>query len=444
MKLIALIKPFFRSLILLIILNLIIKPIWVFGIDRQVQNVTGLEAYGQYFALLNLCMVMQFLLDLGITPYVNRKFSAEPEGARVLASQAFTIKLLLSIGYTLTVLLVAIFTGVANWSLLILLILMQVLTTFLMLLRAYLSGAQQFTQDAWLSVSDKIFVILAAGWLLLWPGISGGMTIHRFVLIQIGGMLLALVLAICFLYRHKKELLIIRLDINRGDILASSLPFALNIFFMTALFRADGFMLERLVQNGAYHAGVYASAFRLTDAVGMMGSLVAGFLLPYISRNWQQNNAAEPVLRVCLYFLMVPAILIATGGWFLSDQINHLLYHGRAAEAATVIRILLLCLPALGLIQIYGTQLTATGHIKPFLRVSALFAILNIGINAFMIPAFGSEGAAWTAFFTQSVFALVVAYLAARRTGIRIHAADAIALLALALLSVLMYKWLIL
>ena len=444
MKLFDHVKPFFSSLLLLVILNLIIKPLWVFGIDRQVQNVTGLEAYGNYFALLNLCMMMQFLLDLGITPYFNRKFSAEPNNVEMLASQAFTIKLLLSLLFTLVVMLVAFFTGVANWSLLGMLMVMQVLTTFLLLFRAYLSGAQQFNQDAWLSVTDKIFVIVATGWLLLWPGMSGGVTINRFVMIQIGGMVLSVGLAIFFLYRHRKDILMVRLNIDSGIILKSSLPFALNIFFMTALFRADGFMVERLVENGDYHAGVYASAFRLTDAVNMMGFLVAGFLLPYISRNWQNKAASELVLRVCLYFLLVPAIVIATAGWFLADEINNLLYHARAPEASVVIRILLLCLPALAVIQVYGTHLTATGHIKTFLGISAFFALLNISLNVFIIPAFGNEGAAWTAVATQSLFAAGVAYIAARKTKIRLPMTDAFLYLTLLLISILIFKWLIL
>jgi len=444
MKLIHTVKPFFSSLLLLIVLNLIIKPFWVIGIDRQVQNVTGLDAYGSYFALLNLCLMMQFLLDLGITPYFNRKFSAESDHVKVLAAQAFTIKLLLGLLYTMAVLLMALFTGVANWSLLSMLMILQVLTTFLLLFRAYLSGAQQFRQDAWLSVTDKIFVIAATGGLLLWPGISGGVTINRFVLIQIGGMLLALLLAVFFLYQHKKEILIIRLHISDASVLKASLPFALNIFFMTALFRADGFMLERMVDNGDYQAGVYASAFRLTDAVNMMGFLVAGFLLPYLSRNWQNPETSQLVLRVCLYFLIVPAIVIAIGGWFLSDEINQLLYHSRAPEASGVIRILLQCLPAMALIQVYGTHLTATGHIQVFLRVSAFYALLNIGLNIFVIPAFGVRGAAWIAVATQSVFALAVTYLAVRKTGLRFAAADAALYLVLALVTVLVFKWLIL
>ncbi len=444
MKILENVKPFFSSLLLLVVLNVLVKPVWVFGIDRQVQNTTGLEAYGNYFALLNLCMVMQFLLDFGVTPYFNRKISSDPGDVKVLAAQSFTIKLLLSLLYTLAIILIAVFTGVANWSLLGLLISLQIITTFLLLMRAYLSGAQQFTQDAWVSVTDKIFVILAAGSLLMFPGISGGITINRFALIQIGGMLFSMALAIFFLYRHKKDILIIKLQFNGFSILKSSLPFAMNIFFMTALFRADGFMLERLIDRGAYHAGVYASAFRLTDAVNMMGFLVAGFLLPYFSRNWPDEGQTEPVLRGCLYFLMVPAIVLAAGGWFFADQINQLLYHTRAPEASLVIRILLMCLPGLALIQIFGTLLTATGHIKAFMRISLFFALANIITNLFVIPRFGTHGAAWTAFLTQSVFAVAVTYLAASRTGIRFRTMDMLNFLLLMVVTVLIFNWVIL
>jgi O-antigen/teichoic acid export membrane protein len=98
----------------------------------------------------------------------------------------------------------------------------------------------------------------------------------------------------------------------------------------------------------------------------------------------------------------------------------------------------------MALIQVYGTHLTATGHIQVFLRVSAFFALLNIGLNIFVIPAFGVRGAAWIAVATQSVFALAVTYLAVRKTGLRFAAADAALYLVLALVTVLVFKWLIL
>jgi O-antigen/teichoic acid export membrane protein len=441
MKLFQQLRPFFGSLLLLVVLNLIIKPVWVFGIDREVQNLAGLASYGKYFALLNLCLVLQFMLDLGITPYFNKQISAGEHEPHALASQAFSIKFLLSIGYTITVTAIAAITGVLDYGLLFLIILLQVTSTFMLLLRAYLTGAQRFVQDAWVSVADKLFVIIVAGFLLLWPGISGGITINRFVWVQIGGMLFAVALAIFFLYRKNRELILIRFRTPDSAILMASLPYALNIFFMTALFRADGFMIERIMPEGAYHAGVYASAFRLADAVNMVGFLVAGFLLPFISRNWPDKRSIAFVLRASRYFLLVPAIVIAVGGWFFAEELNSLLYDAREDKATVVIRILLMSLPALALIQVYGTHLTATGEIRQFLRLSGAFAMLNILVNLFVIRIFGTEGAAWVAFGTQTLFALFLTYLAARRTGIDLHMGDLKYYIALMLITVLIFQW---
>jgi O-antigen/teichoic acid export membrane protein len=427
-------KPFFSSLAVLIALNLLVKPVWVFGIDRPVQNAVGLETYGQYFALLNLCLVLQFLLDLGITPYFSRQASSSVHGATALASQAFAIKLLLSIGYTIAVFAVAAATGSQSWQLITMLVIMQVMNTFLLLLRAYLASAQQFTADAWVSVADKIFVIGAAGLMLFYPGISGGITIHRFVAIQIGGIALSILLAILLLFRYNRELLLLRFRVPESSILLASLPFALNIFFMTALMRADGFLLSRLSSARDYDAGVYAAAFRLTDAVNMVGYLLAGFLLPYVARHWPDRDRVSYVARICRSFLLFLAVVVSVVGWFYADWINQLLYHRQEPLVADVIRILILCLPPLAMIQIYGTHLTATGHIKTFMRISALFAALNILLNLFLVPHYGPSGAAWVALGTQALYAAALSYLATKRTGLSFHGKDLLLFMGLALL----------
>jgi len=45
-------RKFITNLALVIFLNLLVKPFWIFGIDRTVQNVVGAESYGLYFSLL--------------------------------------------------------------------------------------------------------------------------------------------------------------------------------------------------------------------------------------------------------------------------------------------------------------------------------------------------------------------------------------------------------
>ena len=60
-------KDFIFNVILLIFLNLLIKPFWILGIDVGVQNRVGAENYGLYFAVFNFTFLFNMLLDMGIT-----------------------------------------------------------------------------------------------------------------------------------------------------------------------------------------------------------------------------------------------------------------------------------------------------------------------------------------------------------------------------------------
>ena len=57
-------KKFISNLILLALLNLVIKPVAIFGIDVTVQNRVGSEDYGLYFSLLNFTYLFNILLTL--------------------------------------------------------------------------------------------------------------------------------------------------------------------------------------------------------------------------------------------------------------------------------------------------------------------------------------------------------------------------------------------
>ena len=50
---ISLKRKFVTNLVLIILLNLLIKPLWIFGIDRNVQIITGKEDFGMYATLLS-------------------------------------------------------------------------------------------------------------------------------------------------------------------------------------------------------------------------------------------------------------------------------------------------------------------------------------------------------------------------------------------------------
>ena len=73
-------------------------------------------------------------------------------------------------------------------------------------------------------------------------------------------------------------------------ILRKSFPYALLILLMGFYYRTDGIMLERMLENGAYEAGVYAQAFRFFEAGNMLAYLFGVLLFPMFQdhRNYRR------------------------------------------------------------------------------------------------------------------------------------------------------------
>ena len=69
-------KKFLTNLALILFLNLLIKPIYILGIETQVQNQTQAASFGIYFAIYNFCFILTIILDFGITNF-NNKYIAQ-------------------------------------------------------------------------------------------------------------------------------------------------------------------------------------------------------------------------------------------------------------------------------------------------------------------------------------------------------------------------------
>ena len=55
-------RKFLTNLGFLLFLNLLVKPFWIFGIDRTVQNMAAPGEYGFYFTILNFTFLFNNFL----------------------------------------------------------------------------------------------------------------------------------------------------------------------------------------------------------------------------------------------------------------------------------------------------------------------------------------------------------------------------------------------
>ena len=191
-------KRFIENLAFFAALNLLIKPIYVFGIDRVVQNTVGTINYGTYFPLFNLVLIFQIFLDLGIENFTRKELAHNHGLTNRLFSNFLTLKLLLivvfilvfsSMGYLLP-------HGSEEWKLLIILLINQSMASFILFLRANMGGMHLFKAESLASVLDRFSMILICGTLLLIPLTKNHFKIQWFVYAQFWACLITVVFSL--------------------------------------------------------------------------------------------------------------------------------------------------------------------------------------------------------------------------------------------------------
>jgi O-antigen/teichoic acid export membrane protein len=397
----------------------IVKPIWIFAIDRKVQLEVGQTEFGVYFALLNLSIVFSFLLDLGFTNYFNRQLAFHKENFIQFAGNFLLLKVFLVFVYSAVLILTAWLSGVQRWDIIISLILIQVLMSFFLFFRSIITARQWFKTDVWLSVLDKILLIILCGSLLYFPMIFETITIDKFLFFQLGCTGLAAITALGILLRRGVSFNIGSSSIFNKAIWRDALPFGIVVFLMAMHYRLDGFLLERL--KGPAESGLYAAAYRLLDAGNMVGYLFASFLLPYLARQWSDSKEINTVVHNTRHALILYSIFITSAVIFLSGWLGKLIYEDKIDNIAVILAWLMSALIGCSLVQIYGTVLTATGHIKQFCMITVLAVALNIILNLILIPGSGAKGACWSAVISQAFFGFSTMIYCRYKLGIHFH-----------------------
>jgi len=407
---------FLKGLSWLLLLNVLVKPVWILVIDREVQNTVGHAAYGRYFALLNLALVCSFLADAGLTNTLNQRIAAQKP---VDAVQFLRLKILLLFFYVAVTLLAAAAWGIDNWHILFYILGIQVLNASFLFLRGLITGHQHFRPDAFFSVIDKLLVILFAAPVLYGAGAFGTMSLTIFLQLQLGATALALLSAVVYVAREGLWLRGEQLAVRR--ILAWIAPFAAAVFLMSLQGRMDGFLLERLHAQGAVETGRYAAAFRLLDVTNMVGYLAASFLVPFAARHHAQGKSLAPAVLLLRHGLALFALGVISFAAFHAATLQDWLYHSRDPYISALILLVLCVLPAYLLMHLYGSLLTATVQFRPLILVLAGSAALNLVLNFIWIPRHGAQGSAWAALISQYAGALAVAVVATRRLSLPVH-----------------------
>ncbi|MBL7943625.1 MAG: oligosaccharide flippase family protein, partial [Flavobacteriales bacterium] len=236
---------FLSNLILLLGLNLLVKPFYLLVVEAEIQNRVGAPVFGTYFALINFSFILNIIPDLGITNWNTKHIAQHSHLIKKHFAHIFTLRLCLSALF----IMVCVVTGLLlnynreEMGILAVLALAQVLSSLLLYLRSNLAGLHLFRRDSLLSVLDRL--LLAAGMAtLLWTPLGGErFDIRWLVWGQAISYAIGCLVALAMVLPHAGRLTLSWNPAFLAVVLKQSFPYAALIFLSALAYRMDSVML---------------------------------------------------------------------------------------------------------------------------------------------------------------------------------------------------------
>lgn len=414
-------KKFIFDLGILLVLNLLIKPFWTIIIEPKVQGQVGNSDYGVYFAIFNFSLLLNILLDFGLTNFNNKNIAQNSHLLSKHFSKMLSLKFALGIFY----LVISLFIGLVffdfNFKMMLILCINTFFLSFIIFLRSNLQALHLFRIDSIISVLDRvIMIILLAAMLLHVYGWE--MDVMDFIYAQtIGYALTAIISFIIVLNKTHTFKLNWDLVFNRL-VLKKSLPYAILVLLMTFYNRLDSLMILKLLPEeiGKEQSGIYAKGFRLLDAANQIAYLFSIQLLPLFSRMLKHRENIENVVKMSLTLLLAPALIVSISTIFYAEHFFEKIYTGDT-QGYEVFALLMNCFSAISITYIFGTLLTANGNLKYLNYMALCGIIINIVLNFILIPKYHAYGSAISSVVTQYFTGLIQVYICYKVFNFRVN-----------------------
>lgn len=369
-------------------------------------RIIGAGEYGRYSFAASLAALAQIGMDLGLNTLFVRDCARNPGLMPKYTGNLLVMKLsLLSViltailgfclvkGYPMedTALILAVTLGQSLWGLSELGV-------------AGFNAMERMDLEAMIKVTGRFAALVAAGALL-----AAGLGVWGLVV----GLLIANSLAACLsLYRLK----VLQGFIPSWDpvffksLFKESLPLALTNIFILVYFRVDIVMMETMGLTFK-EIGWYAAGVRMIDAAAMLPAMSSAALLPVLSSLTHKNSQAmKKLYSQGQRLMLILGLPSAVGLWMIRQDITTLVYGPSFAPTGPVF---IWLAPVLGLLFLNFLQmamLTSQGRQRLLAWATGACVLVNVGLNLWLIPAYGFMGAALATFITEAVLFVQCSY----------------------------------
>lgn len=425
-------RKFLSNLILVLLLNLLVKPFYILGVDAEF--LKRLEAanpgeYGEYFSIVGLTFIFNIFLDLGLSNFNTREVAQTEDHQSKYFSSILSVKFILIFVYLSLLFASGYLLGYSDQQFYLLSFLgfNQVLVAFILFFRSNLTGMLRFKEDSIVGVLDRVLLVIMCS-LVLWGNVTKkDLSIELFVWLQTVSYAVTLLVVVTLVMRsgNLPKIKVFREAI--GPLLRKSLPYAMLVLLMTIYYRTDSVMLEQMLDNGKREAAIYAQGFRFLEAFSMVGYLFAGLLLPIFSKLLSKKEDVSPMVALSFKLIFSISAVLAAGVFLYAEEIVKMRYDIEGVElvhSAASLKMLMICFLGMVSTYIFGTLLTANGSLKQLNLVAGLGVLLNLGLNFYWIKEEGAVGAARASMITQVLTAVIQMILAIVLLKVQLNKVD--------------------
>lgn len=406
-----------RNISWLGIANGLVKPLWFVFITAACMRLLGVHEYGVMAAAMSLGMIAAAFVDLGMTQYTIREVSREPSHAARFVSNFLALRLVNSsaawaatigagfvLGYEGRSLAAVVFAGAYALAL--------NLTNYC---RSIYRAFEDLRQEAVMLILEKVLVI-AMGLALLVTTRLAAWTLAGMAL----GMILTTAANAWWIDRHFAAIsprLLSWVFLKKS--LKIMIPFGLAGLFTVVYYRVDMVMIEAFL--GAAPTGQYGAAFRILEGLNVLPAIVSiAAVYPRLAKLYHGASYArfDSVLKKSLLGTVGVSLLITVGLFLLAAPVIRLLDPDPAyGPAAGALQILVWSFPLLCANTLLYAALISMEAQRFVSAALGMAVLVNVGLNFYLIPAYGINGAAVATIIPELVLLAVYAtrYKVARR-----------------------------
>jgi len=364
----------------------------------------GQEGFGFLATIYAFLAIFGILVDLGLQMTTTQLISDPNENESQILSNALTIRLIASIIFLSIAPLIIIFfpypniikIGVALAA--IGFIFNSLTSTITSLFQKHLNMYKAVIADEAAKITYLGLIVLVVYLNLGLLGIIAALIVDSII-----------TFAILLYFGQKQTALKPSFDFTIWKkILTKTWPIALTIALNLIYFKGDIFIMS-LIRTQA-EVGLYGAPYRVLEILINISYLFLGLILPILTTAvvLKNFNKFKTIIQSAFDFLIILAIPMIVGGYFLGEQIMVLIAGVDFFISGQLIKILLIATGTIFIASLFGYAVVALNQQKRMIKFYAVNAIISIAGYIFFISKYGYWGAAWMTIFTE-IFILVTA-----------------------------------